>query len=373
MLSLGLVISLLFCVSAYAQSIKNTSKEIFYTEEEVFNAWDLSESEKEDYAGLFMDDNGNLVLQFLKDSISYTNALEKVKNNNYVLTSKDGLQQQKLLIKPAQYSYKELYSTYNIVTEKGYEKKIIKTFSINVKENCIDVGLTDIESKDNVENDLLELVKENGVNTKSGKIFNFIRFDEEKDTIKLTININGNTGIHTRPNNNLYFFSPGTGDYYNSSSQRGFVSCGHGLSVNNIVYAGSTRIGVVKKVVFNGICDASFILFGSEDSFVSNVNQYETLSWDVPIVGGNITQRGSNTPSQTAQVLSNTFSYTGNGFTWTNLIQTNKTIPSGDSGGGAKCGVTDGGRTAKIVAINHASSSTRGYLIRGKVVDLALS
>ena len=50
------------------------------------------------------------------------------------------------------------------------------------------------------------------------------------------------------------------------------------------------------------------------------------------------------------------------------MIQCDKPLQPGDSGGGAIGKYIDGGRTAVILAINKASNSTTSWLIKGKVI-----
>ena len=152
------------------------------------------------------------------------------------------------------------------------------------------------------------------------------------------------------------------------------LTCGHGFYLNDNIYYGTTKVGTITKRAFNGTCDASFVLFDSEDNYTSLTNTSEELSWSVPIVGSTVKQRGYVSGIVSGcSVLSNSFSYTSGVYTWKNLIRTNTAMQNGDSGGGFHCGYQDLGKTAKIVGIAHAASSTSSLYIKGQVVSNALN
>lgn len=368
-LALTLVMSTLMCIPANAQGIiDSASANGFYNEQEVFDAWGtFTKSEQDDYAGMYIDEKDNLVLLFVNDSESAKSALSKVKQQSGTLVSKDGTQKQNMVIETRKYSYSTLESVMNLLTDKAYSNKDVKTVSIDVRNNKIDIGITASATKNNIKTFLESILD----TMTDGKVdIDIITTHIETEEFDLLATVNGNSRI----NNGSIAASVGVGYYRYSTGERGFITCGHGFGSNDVIRNDSgTRIGVITKRVLNGRCDASFVRFDSEDSFVSNTNVHEELTWDVPIVGRTVTQRGAYSGTVSGQVLSNNFSYTGNGYTWTNLIQTNGIMQNGDSGGGMKCGLMDGGRTAKIVGFVHAGNPSSTLFIKGEVVSNALN
>ena len=369
-LALTLVMSTLMCIPANAQGIiDSASANGFYNEQEVFDAWGtFTKSEQDDYAGMYIDEKDNLVLLFVNDSESAKSALSKVKQQSGTLVSKDGTQKQNMIVETRKYSYSTLENVMDLLTDKAYSNKAVKTISIDVRNNKIDVGITASATKNDVElflNSLLATITDEKVD--NDIITTHI---EANESIELFATVNGTSAI----NNGVWETTVGVGYYRYSTGERGFITCGHGFSNNDVIRnANGTRLGVITKHVFNGTCDASFVRFDSEDSFVSSTNVHEELTWDVPIVGRTVTQRGTMSGTKSGTVLSNNFSYTGNGYTWRNLIQTNGIMQNGDSGGGMKCGLMDGGRTAKIVGILHGGTSTFSVYIKGEVISNAIN
>lgn len=375
---LGILISLTLILSAsfgVMASVKNTESDLYYSddfcnEEEVFNAWGgFSKQEILDYAGMYIDDNNNLTLMFVENSPSLKNAEMLAWNKSGVLSDNSN-RKQALVIKSAKYSYSTLTNVMSILTDKVYSNPAIRNISVDVRNNNIDIGINDISNEKNIYEFIIHILKERNIQSVEPNIISFHEEPDEK--IELLVSVNGNSRINKKTSTTITYASVGVGYYRPSTGQRGFITCGHGFSNNDTIYSGNTKIGTITKRVYNGTCDASFVLFDSEDNYVSNTTLYEQLSTDVPIVGTTVSQRGSYSGTVSGKVTSNNFSYTGNGYTWNNLIKTNKAMQNGDSGGGMKCGVIDAGRTSKIVGFLHGGTNTYSVYIKGSVVNSGL-
>ncbi|MCL1807282.1 MAG: S1 family peptidase [Oscillospiraceae bacterium] len=348
----------------------------FGTEQEIFSAWgEFSEQEQEDYAGVYLDDDGNVVLMFVQNSESLMRSAAKNNEKRNTLKSKDGRLEQPLVIKPAKYSYNDLLAVMGAVSKEMSMDENIRTLSLDVMNNRIEVGIQrekDDKAKTKLRENLYSIANTSLKSKSIDKdILSFYDFGEEHE-IWPAMDVTGNTKVYTSFGGQ---FSVGVqySRWTGSSYQPGFISCGHGVYVNDRIYVGNTQIGTVITSVVDGLCDASFIAFGSGHQFVSTVNQREELSWDVPAVNASLVQRGSVTGNVDATVVSNNFEYQGNGIYWKNLIETNKAPQLGDSGGALIRGTLDLGRTSKVIGIIHASNGVnRGYSIKGEVVERTL-
>ncbi len=189
--------------------------------------------------------------------------------------------------------------------------------------------------------------------------FSLLNADDEYNTITT---INGTSEINNGTNSS----SPAGQMWSESRECYGVITCGHGYKKNNKIYYGNTKIGKIKAREYNGTNDSSFIVLNSGHKYKDD--KTDEISSRVPVVGSTITLRGYKSGKQSAKVKKTNFSYTGNDYTWENLIQCKYAMQAGDSGGGAIGGYTDGGRTALIVGINHAASSSRTLLIKGEVI-----
>lgn len=346
----------------------------FYTEEEVFDAWRaVAGKNMTNYAGMFIDDSNNLHLLFTEDSDTIKSAEITAKQISGVLKSEDGSKKQCLLIQGKKYSYEELTDVMDCLTENAYTNESVRNITLDVKNNKIDVGVSESCDKEDVVEYLNKII--DSCNTTVAPDILSIHIEDDSEEIQLFagVSVNGNSRINKKTSTTVTYATVGVGYYRYSTGQRGFITCGHGFSNGDAIYSGNTKIGTIKRRVFNGTCDASFVLFDSEDSYVSNTTLYEELSWDVPIVGNTVIQRGSYSGNVSGKVTSNNFSYNGNGYNWTNLIKTNGVMKSGDSGGGMKCGLMDGGRTSKIVGFLHGGTSSYSVYVKGSVVSNALN
>jgi hypothetical protein len=119
-------------------------------EEEISAAWgEPNIFETEDFAGIFINKDRQIVLMFVSDSAGYRNAITKSKRLNHVLISRDGKAQQPLVIRSAKHSFSQLKQTQEFLYKYRYKYDGVYSLSRNYEHNCIEIGLinnTDAES-----------------------------------------------------------------------------------------------------------------------------------------------------------------------------------------------------------------------------------
>lgn len=375
-LFLTLISSSLLCNSASAKELSSSKNSYngFYTEEEVFAAWGgFTKSEQSDYSGMYIDDNNNLTLLFVDNSSTLANAQKTAKNSSSCLVSNDGTKKQSLIIKPAKYNYATLLDIQQLLIDKAYDNKAVKNIGLDVKNNRIEVGFVSDSTTQKDIIDYLYSIVSSHCKSKVDRDIISVHEETTDNEYNLLVNVNETSTIYSETNGDIYAASVGVGYYRGSTGQYGLITTGHAFSTNQIIYYNGTKIGKVTKNVFNGTCDAAFVLLDAEDDYESNANLYEELSSDVPIIGATVIQRGGQSGYVSAKVLDNNFSYTGNGYHWTNLIKTDGVMTNGDSGGGMQYGTMDAGRTAKIVGFLHAGAPTSSLYIKGGTVANALN
>jgi len=231
---------------------------------------------------------------------------------------------------------------------------MIDRFCVDIVNNKVRISIFDKNDINRVEEMLPDKYK------KDMLAYEFL---DPNDTIQLTATINGTSKI----GNGSIYSSPAGQMWSNSRGYYGIITCGHGYTVGDKVKSGIWHIGDVVARQCNGTNDSSFFKMRSFHSYKSD--KVDEISSVVPVVGSNVTLRGYQTGQKTAKVLSVSAAYrTQDGMAWSNTIEVDKPIIAGDSGGGAIGGYADGNRTARIVGINQATTSTRAYLIKGGVV-----
>jgi len=323
-----------------------------------FDSEAFSDYSNGEYGGMYLDDEGTLVLCFVEDSVSFRKAnaksLETLRSSNsQVLFDSEGeIVVENYIIKAVEYSEQELLDAYELINDYAYKTGIVKSSDVDTFNNRIIVG---VESKLDITTVLKDL---NSI--KSMLVFEFV----EKDFMAQDIaTITGTSAI-----NNGSIQSTPAGKLYSSDlMQYGIVTCGHGWNKNDNVYYGSTKIGTVKYNKNNLTNDSSFILLNSGHAYQDTLN--DEFDSAVPVVGSNLTLRGYKSGRVSgAKVLSTSSTVLSTSGLCTGLIKCDKEMQSGDSGGGAIGRVIDGGRTASIVAINKCIDDGVTYLIKGKVI-----
>lgn len=135
---------------------------------------------------------------------------------------------------------------------------------------------------------------------------------------------------------------------------------------------GSTTIGYVREVHHDGTDDTAFVEFTGSHDWESITTLYEEKVSVTPAEGATIKLRGYLTkPYASAKVICNTFSYynSQDGITWTDLLQTDYAVSSGDSGGAAYWGTIDGGRTTRVIGVITAASSTQTLVVKSSNIE----
>lgn len=255
-------------------------------------------------------------------------------------------------IKEVQYSEKELLDAYDIINNLAESKDEIKTVDIDVFKNRIIIGVSTASD--------ISLINDNLAVVDGMYAFEILDDDFE---VQNTATISSTTAI----NNGSISSSPAGKLYSSSLGKYGIITCGHGWSLGNGVYKGSTKIGYVKYRNYNTKNDSSFILLYSGHSYSDTY--HDEFDSSTPVVGSTLTLRGYKSGKiYGAKVLSTYSSATCEGMFCTGMIRCDKKVQPGDSGGGAVGKIIDGGRTALIVAINKAISTNNTYLIKGKVI-----
>ncbi len=322
-----------------------------------FDSESYSEYTNDEYGGMYLNDDGVLVLCYAEGS----NALKVLRKNSEsrllskrskILVNSKNEAVCNYIIKPVKYSEKELLASYDLINKLAECNNIIKTVDIDIFSNRVVIGV--LNSSDiSVINDELDMLD---------GIYAFEILDEDFEFNNIAT-ISGTSAIH----NNSRSSTPAGKMYSSTLNKYGVITCGHDWSVGNAVYKGSTKIGTVKYRKYNSTNDSSFILLNSGHSYSDTHN--DELSSSVPVVGSSITLRGYVSGKVSgAKVLSTNSSVTSGGTTYTGMIKCDKQMKLGDSGGGAIGKIIDNGRTASIVAINKAIGNNCTYLIKGKVI-----
>jgi len=323
-----------------------------------FHAENYSIYTNDDYAGMYLNNNGQLVICYRNDSKSAeTMRANNEKASAKLLSDTGEVLVDSVAVSEVKYSYSELSVAYEYLNKTAGEYKIIKEFWIDVENNSVVVGIFEEAKTDQTKKELLSVLSED--------MISFVQSDPQ-DEIKEIATINGTSAI----NNQSSYSTPAGQMWSSSKGYYGIITCGHGYSNNQNIYTGKTStgtlIGQIKARVYNSSNDSSFIKLNSGHSYTGT--KVDEISSQVPVVNSNITLRGCNSGSNSAKVTSTNASTVADGITCTNLLKTNYQMQGGDSGGGAIGGVIDGGRTNLIVGINKSVSSGVTYLVKGGVI-----
>lgn len=322
-----------------------------------FDSESYSKYTNDEYGGMYLNDDGVLVLCYVSESDTLKSTKRNNENTSILELRKELVNSENdvicnYIVKAVKYSEKELQMAYDIVNQLAESNDIIKSVDIDIFANRIVIGVLNSSDISELSD---ELVIINGMYA--------IEILSDDFELKNIATISGTSMIK-----NKSIGSTPAGTMYSSTLKKyGVITCGHGWSAGNSVYKGSTKIGSVKYSKENSTNDSSFILLDSGHSY-SDTHSDE-LSSSIPVVGSTITLRGCKSGKVSgAKVLSTNSSVTSEGTTYTGMIKCDKQMQSGDSGGGAIGKIIDNGRTASIVAINKAIGNNCTYLIKGKVI-----
>ena len=351
---------------AYANQIIGQTSETFFDkygefiyECEIAAAWgNESLFDCDDFAGMYINKNREVVLLFVAGSKGYENAIMRQAELDFILANSDGSKRQPLVIREAKHSYKELNEVKGFFVENLLGRNNENNFysmSIDYENNRIEIAMFDFSDSKAIESRTMSLINSIFENFKvSEEIITFVEVDKP---ISLTTNVNG----YSTFNNDF----SGAVRHFSNTWGEGFIITGHAAGVNTIVRVGTQRIGVIRAVTFNGSDDSGFVQLDPGVSFVPTYTLREERDIAVPAQGSGVSLRGFRTnPIRGATVLSNNFSYTGNGFTWNNLLRLSGAVFPGDSGGGILGDIIDGGRTRTVIGVIHGTDADSAYAIR---------
>lgn len=322
-----------------------------------FDAKSYSEYTGNDYGGMYLDENGTLVLCYVNesDTIKATKKAETkntLRNCTVLKNEKNEIIADSYRIKAVKYSEQELLDAYDLVNKLAEETGIIKSAGIDVFENRVIVGIKNISDIEKIEKNLATI----------DGMYAF-ELNDDSDYHNCST-IKGTSAIH---NGETTYTSVAGKVYNNVFTGWGIVTCGHGWHYGDSVYYGSTKIGTIKRRTLNSTNDSSLIQLGSGHNYKDVKN--DEIDSSVPVVGSSMTLRGfSSGIVRGAKVLQNNASQTIDGLYCTNMIKCDKPMKNGDSGGGAIGKYVDGGRTALILGINRATNSAQTLLVKGKVI-----
>ncbi len=325
-----------------------------------FDAKSYSEYTGNDYGGMYLDENGTLVLCYVdgSETIEFTEeaATRNMSKSFSALKNEDNeIIADSYKIKAVKYSEQELLDAYDLVNKVAEEKGIIKSAGIDVFENRVIVGIKDISAIEEIEKDLVAICG----------VYAF-ELNDDSDYHNCST-IKGTSAIHNNSTTNKTRSSVAGKVYNDVFSGWGIVTCGHGWHYGDSVYYGNTKIGTIKRRTLNSTNDSSLIQLGSGHNYKDVKN--DEIDSSVPVVGSSMTLRGyASGIVSGAKVLQNNASQTIDGLYCTNMIKCDKSMKNGDSGGGAIGKYVDGGRTALILGINRATNSAQTLLVKGKVI-----
>ncbi len=308
-----------------------------------------------DFGGMFVDENGDLVLCYKEHSSALRKASLNNRENQTTLKNTSGeTVAETVKIKTVRYSQTELLDTQNNMVSVMEEFPDIPSFYIDYEANKIHVTAKSQEA-----------VKQYKEHMSSKIDVNMLEF-----FIMPNYSFEDTIGIHgTRNITNVVGVTGSTpaGVMYSSRFKcSGIITCGHGYSYADRVYdkTTGTKIGYIADVKYGNNNDSSFIILDSGHSYTSS----DEIVTEVPVQGSYITLRGSISGTRSTKVKSTTYTFSSSGNKWTSTILVDYLVMPGDSGGGAVGGYMDGGRTAKVVGITKGKDSNGSCLIRGATV-----
>lgn len=323
-----------------------------------FDSEDYLKHTNNEYAGMYLNDDGILVICYVEDSqvLKSQKAINSkqfnAKRTDALVNEKNEVVVNDYMFKTVEYSEMELLSAYELVNEIAERGCGIETASIDVFSNRIVIGINDIEKMESINHNLSDITG----------MYAFEILDDNNEILDVAT-INGTSAI----NNGSISSTPAGKVYSTALKNWGIVTCGHGWTKGNSVYSGNTKIGTIIDRYYDGKNDSSLISLNSGHKYQDV--KHDEFDSSVPVVGSTLTLRGfvsGRIPG--AKILSNNASANTSGTYFTGMIQCDKPLQPGDSGGGAIGKYIDGGRTAVILAINKSTNATNSWLIKGKVI-----
>ena len=304
---------------------------------------------KDNYAGSYLDNEGNMVV-----------VLDKDESGNKKLESKIEKIDSEIEVKKAEYNCKELEAAkeqYDIKMDKLLAKSELTEDEKNICENIVGCGISLENNRvtvymKNTDKNNITLFKKYVMNN---DIIEFVQnVDENEDSatkLKLGRAIykyeytSGNTVYSTRCSIGLKAYTIDS----NGKKRYGFVTCGHGLAKGDTIYIDGlckTKIGKVIKRKYSGKVDASFVEVTNSNYTPSRVVYYsnssgstsdgKTISTNYLYVwytGFTVYKAGSTTYLTSGTLTSYNYSTTIGNVAFKDMYEAKIKVKGGDSGG----------------------------------------
>lgn len=335
-----------------------------------FDAQSYSEYTDDEYGGMYLDENGQLVICYVNGSETMQAQQAMISqtarsNTPAVLKNEENeVVAQNYTFKSVEYSESELLNAYDLVNDFAEQSGMIQSVDVNVIENRIDIG---VQSEADVPQINQALVQIEGM-------YELALVDPDFGCENCTV-LNGTSRVYTP---SAQYSSVAGKIYCPRISGYGVVTCGHGWNQGDYVYSTNNtstlyRIGIIADRRYDGDNDSSLIQLYAGNIYSGSTN--EEFGSELPVVGSNLTLRGGVSGQLTAKVTSVNYSATISNVYCKGMIRCDKAIQPGDSGGGAIGKYIDSGRTAVILGINKArfTNGSGTLLIKGKAIIDAYS
>jgi hypothetical protein len=282
----------------------------------------------EDYGGVYIDDDGQLIVLLVDNSRSYNNVVRNSSLSECFFESRNRVQRVK--IKGVKFSEDELLRV-NSYLVKEMVSLGINTISVRTDTNTLLIGIVGEKELAELEKEIITTVSRDCY-IKDKDVTEMLSFEclNPEDIPTMMVAVSSGSKIGGEAGGGFFpLFSVGypKGD--------GFITCAHhGLPVGTKIQVDSsagTIIGTIKSSKFDGVEDASFVKFDSGHSFSTPIPYMNSTNY--PIKGASISHKGYNgTYSGVVDDLYYTFKDTS-GRTWTDLLRSTAKVVSGDSGG----------------------------------------
>lgn len=331
-----------------------------------FHAADYAEYTNNTYGGMYVDENGTLVLCYLENSdvlkamsakAEKIGGLKNVSGNTIVSS---------MTVKEVENSYQDLLVAKEQMREFVRNYSNIFKVSINTQTNKVRVEITDDGNAEETMNAVFARF--------SKEIIEVAVTQRKPDDVKTKATINCFSPINNGTNS-----ATAAGKMLTSDGFK-VVSCAHdGFTTGRTVYKNpgtSTRIGRIIDHALTSYVDASIIEMddGSDYEALGGSAYLDEISTYVPVDGSTVVLRGAATgANRVAEVVSNSTDIYQSDFGWIyDHIEVDEAVNPGDSGGGARCGSIDAGRTSRIVGIIRSGDHIGTFLCKGSYIYDAL-
>lgn len=311
---------------------------------------DSSIVEKE-YAGAYIDDNNELV-------VNLTTSSNKIKD-----IVQENTETQEVKFTKQKYTYDELMSTYKKIGSAINNTKyaeVVSSFYLDEINNVVVVNISDLSYVEDFKKDIC--------NDKS------IQFKVESKKIVPTVTKLKPGGFIS--NSSCAYSIGWRGWRINNAGNytEGLVTAAHSNKLNNIAYtSGGHKFGKFVLRRYSGNMDAAFVQRTNDKFDVSNTIKFSGSSLkagyyvDGTCVGAQVYKVGMTTGLTTGKIISTSCSVTYDGKTFTDYVNASYKSDRGDSGGLVYMDV----KGAYCILGTHVASTVgeaSAYLVKAKNV-----